>query len=159
MKVRDIMTRDVITARFDTPVYAIARLMGDRRLSGIPVVGETGRLVGIVTELDLIVRNTRFEPPAFFQILDGRIPLESPAHYRRRLRHMLGTQAGDIMTEKVVTIGPDAVIEDLAALFIERRVNPVPVVEGDVLVGIVSRFDIVRMMAADVGDDAEGPSN
>jgi CBS domain-containing protein len=70
---------------------------------------------------------------------------------------MLGTQAGDIMTEKVVTIGPDAVIEDLAALFIERRVNPVPVVEGDALVGIVSRFDIVRMMAADVGDDASEP--
>ena len=156
MKVRDIMTRDVLTARKDTPVHAIARLMQDRHISGMPVLDDLGHIAGIITELDLIVRNTRLEPPLFFQILDGRIPLETPAHYRKRLRHILGTHAADIMTESVVTIGPDAVVEDLAALMIARRVNPVPVVEGGTLVGIVSRFDIVRMMATDLGEESGG---
>jgi len=147
MKVREIMTTNVVTIRRDTPVNDIARLMSTSDISGIPVVDEAHHVVGIVTELDMIVRNTRLEMPAFIQILDGRIPLEMPGHYQKRLRHILGTRAADIMTEKVVTVSPDAEMQDLAELMVKRRFNPVPVVEHDVLVGIVSRADLVRMMA------------
>ncbi len=149
MKVKDIMTTEVVVAHPDTSVNLVARLMAGRDISGVPVVDE-GRVVGIVTELDLIVRNTRLEPPAFFQILDARIPLETPAQFRERLQHMLGTLARDVMTEKVVTIGPDEELEALAELMVKRRVNPVPVVENGRLVGIVSRSDIIRMMARDL---------
>ena len=83
----------------------------------------------------------------------ARIPLERPGHYRDRLRHMLGTQAVDIMTEDVVTIGPEAVVQDLAELMVKRRFNPVPVVENRVLVGIVSRADLIRMMAHELGNE------
>jgi CBS domain-containing protein len=103
----------------------------------------------MVTDLDLIVRNTRLEPPAFFQILDGRIPLETPGHYKNRLQHMLGTQARDVTTEPVVTIGPDEEVETLAALMVKRRANPLPVVEAGRLVGVVSRADVIRLMARD----------
>lgn len=146
MKVRDIMTAEVVAAGPDTSVQLVARLMAGRGISGVPVVTDE-RVVGIVTELDLIVRNTRLEPPAFFALLDGRIPLETPAHYRKRIDHMLGTLVRDVMTEKVETIGPDDDLETLAELMVKRRVNPVPVVEGGRLAGIVSRSDIVRMMA------------
>lgn len=151
MKVRDIMTAEVVVAHPDTSVNLVARLMAGRDISGIPVV-EDGRLVGIVTELDLIVRNTRLEPPAFFALLDARIPLETPTHYRDRMRHMLGTLARDVMTEKVVTIGPDEDLETLAEIMVKRRVNPLPVVEDGRLVGIVSRSDIIGMMARDLDD-------
>jgi len=61
---------------------------------------------------------------------------------------MLGTQAADIMTEKVETIGPEASVEDLAELMVKRRFNPVPVVdEAEKLIGIVSRADLIDMMA------------
>ena len=153
MKVRDVMTREVVAADPDTTVNLVARLMADKAISGVPVV-EDDRVVGIVTELDLIVRNTRLEPPAFFQLLDARIPLETPGHYRERLRHMLGTLARDVMTEKVVTIGPDEDLEALAELMVKQRVNPVPVVEDGRLVGIVARSDIIAMMARDI--DATG---
>lgn len=152
MKVSQIMTSDVVVAAPDTSVNAIAKLMDARRISGVPVVDREGHVVGIVSELDLIVRNARLEPPAFFQLLDGRIPLETPAHYKKRLQHMLGTQARDVMSEQVVTIGPDQDAEALADLMVKRRVNPVPVVEGDRLVGIVSRADIIRMMARELPD-------
>ena len=153
MRVRDIMTAEVVVAHPDTSVNLVARLMAGRDISGVPVV-EEGRVVGIVTELDLIVRNTRLEPPAFFNILDARIPLETPGQFRERLQHMLGTLARDVMTEKVVTIGPEEEMETLAELMVKRRVNPVPVVENERLVGIVGRSDIIRMMARDL--EAEG---
>jgi CBS domain-containing protein len=149
MKVKDIMSAEVVVAHPDTSVNLVARLMDGRDISGVPVVDE-GRVVGIVTELDLIVRNTRLEPPAFFAILDARIPLETPGQFRERLQHMLGTLARDVMTEKVVTIGPEEEMETLAELMVKRRVNPVPVVENERLVGIVSRSDIIRMMARDL---------
>jgi len=157
MRVRDIMISDVVAVTAEAPVNRIAQLMCERGISGVPVVDEGGRLVGIVTELDLIVRNTRLDPPAFFLLLDGRIPLESPAHFHRRLQHMLGTRAADVMTQAVVSVGPDTEVEDLAALMVKRGVNPVPVVEGGVLAGIVSRADIVRMMAREFeGEPGQG---
>jgi len=151
MKVRDIMTAEVVVAEPDTSVNLVARLMASRDISGVPVV-EDGRLVGIVTELDLIVRNTRLEPPAFFALLDARIPLETPTHYRERIRHMLGTLARDVMTEKVVSVGPDEELESLAEIMVKQRVNPLPVVEDGRLVGIVSRSDIIAMMAWDLDE-------
>lgn len=150
MKVRDVMTREVVSVGPDTPVNEVARLMAARGISGVPIV-EAGSVIGIVSELDLIVRNTRLEPPAFFALLDGRIPLETPGHYRKRLQHMLGTQARDVMTRDVVTVEPDAELEALAELMVRRRVNPVPVVEAGRLVGIVSRSDIIRTMDRDIG--------
>ena len=137
MLVREIMTTEVVTVRRDTSVHDIAKLMRERDISGIPVVDESNHVVGIVTELDMIVRNTRLELPVFIQILDlARIPLEMPGHYRDRLRHMLGAQAADIMTEQVTAIGPEAEAQDLAELMVKRRLNPVPVVENDVLVAL-----------------------
>jgi CBS domain-containing protein len=151
MKVRDIMTTEVVVAHPETSVNLVARLMAGRDISGVPVV-EDGRLVGIVTELDLIVRNTRLEPPAFFALLDARIPLETPSHYRERMRHMLGTLARDVMTEKVVSVGPDEELETLAEIMVKQRVNPLPVVEDGRLAGIVSRSDIIEMMARDLDE-------
>jgi CBS domain-containing protein len=150
-KVRDIMKTEVVTVEPETSVNLVARLMAHRGISGIPVVA-AGQVLGIVTELDVIERNTRFEPPAFFQILDGRIPLETPSHFRKRLRHMLGATARDVMTEDVVTVAPDEPVENVAEILVKRRVNPLPVVEEGRLVGIVSRADIIEMMSHDLDE-------
>lgn len=149
MKVRDIMTEAVLTVKADASVNDVAKLLGQRDISGVPVVDDQQHVIGIITELDLIVRNTRLEMPRFIEVLDwGRIPLEWPSHLRERLQHMLGTEARDVMTTKVMTIGPDADVEKLAELMVKQRVNPVPVVADDGrLIGIVSRADLVDMMA------------
>jgi CBS domain-containing protein len=150
MKVSEIMTKEVMTVKRNTSVNEVAKLMGVHDISGVPVVDDDNHVIGIITELDLIVRNTRLDLPRFIEVLDwGRIPLERPGHARERLRHMLGTEAADLMTEKVETIGPDASVEDLAELMVKHRFNPVPVVdENEKLIGIVSRADLVDMMAA-----------
>jgi CBS domain-containing protein len=146
-RVGDIMSREVITVQSSTSVGQIARLMSDHGISGLPVVDEDGRVEGVVTELDMIVRNTRFKMPTFFVILDSIIYLETPQHFQERLEHVLGVSAEEIMSKPAVTVGPGATIEELAELMIDQRINPIPVVENDRLIGIVSRSDIIRLMA------------
>ena len=150
--VRDIMTRDIVKVTPGTSVSDIALLMSQHRISGVPVVDEQDRVLGVVTELDMVVRNTRFKLPAFFTLLDATIYLETPAHIKERLHHMLGLTAREIMSEKAMTITADASIEDLAELMVGRQVNPIPVVENGRLAGIVSRSDIVRWMAKGVAE-------
>ena len=145
MKVRDVMTTEVVTADPETSVNLVARLMAGKDISGIPVV-DGGKLVGIVTELDLIVRNTRLKPPAFFALLDARIPLETPAHYHERLRHMLGTLARDVMTEEVVTIGPETHILSISDLMINKHIRRLPVSEDGRIIGMVYMSDVFYHM-------------
>lgn len=154
-RVSNIMATDVVKAYPDTPVNQIARLMSDHQVSGLPVVDHDGQVLGVITELDMILRNTRFKMPAFITILDAVIYLERPSHVRKRLEHMLGTTAREIMSSPAFTVTPEATLEELAELMVERRMNPIPVVEANRLVGIVSRSDIIRLMAQDfAGDDS-----
>lgn len=153
-RVGDIMTKDVITIAPQTSVGEIARLMSDHDISGLPVIDGSGKIMGIVTDLDMIVRNTRFKMPTFFTILDSIIYLETPHHFQERLEHVLGTTAEEIMTEEVVTIAPDATIEALAEVMVDKEINPILVVEGQRLAGIVSRSDIIRQMAQEFGQEA-----
>jgi len=151
MRVRDLMTTKVFSVQTDTAVSDVARLMSEHAISGVPVLDGPGRLVGVVTELDLIVRNGRLEMPAFLQILDAVVPLELPGHLQQRLRHMLGTHAEDVMTRDIHPVAPDMDIADLVDVMVKRRLNPVPVVEDGKLVGIVSHADLIRKMATDLG--------
>ena len=149
-RVGDIMTTNVVTVRTDTRVSEVAQLMSKHDISGLPVVDDDDHVLGVITELDMIVRNTRFKMPTYFVILDSIIYLERPKKFHDRLQHMLGTTAEEIMSKPAVTIKSAATIADLAELMIEQRMNPIPVVEGDRLVGIVSRSDIIRVMASDL---------
>ncbi len=148
MKVSDLMTSKVIATRPDTKVDEVARLMVDNGITGVPVVNGQNHVVGIVTETDLIVRNAHLHFPTFLQILDARIYIESPRHFEEELRRILGVTAADVMTKKVVTVDADADFSDAATLMVEQGVNPVPVVKGGELVGIISRSDIVRLLAS-----------
>ncbi|NJN95700.1 MAG: CBS domain-containing protein [Anaerolineales bacterium] len=151
-RVSDLMTTEVITVGPETRVGEVARLMSQHDVSGLPVVDADHRVIGVVTELDLIVRNAHFKLPSFLFIFDNMIPLELPGHYRERLERAMGTSAREIMSEPPVTISPDTTIEALADLMVDRRINPVPVVAQGRLVGIVSRSDIIRHMAEDLSE-------
>jgi len=147
-RVKHIMTVDVVAVSPSASVSRIARLMHERAISGIPVVDIDRRVLGMVTDLDLIMINTRIEAPHFLPLLDGRIPLETPAHFKRRIQHVAGTTAKDLMSRGPV-VSPEQDVEDLALLMVKERANPLPVVEGDRLVGVVSRADVIRWMTRD----------
>jgi CBS domain-containing protein len=148
-RVADIMTTQVVSVGPETRVSEVARLMSEHKISGLPVVDEAKHVLGVITELDMMVRNTHFKWPDFIFIFDMMFPLELPGHYRERLEKALGTTAREIMSEPAVTISPEASVDDLVELMVNQRINPVPVVEDEHLVGIVSRSDIIRLMAQD----------
>lgn len=148
-RVKHIMTVDVVSVPPSASVGRVARLMHERAISGVPVIDIDRRVVGMVTDLDLIVLNTRIEAPHFLPLLDGRIPLETPSHFKKRIQHAAGTTAKDLMSESVVTVGPEDDVETLAALMVKEHVNPVPVLEEGRLVGVVSRADLIRWMTRD----------
>jgi CBS domain-containing protein len=148
MQARDIMTADVVTVAPQTPVGEIARLLAEKQISGAPVVDDAGRLRGIVTEADLILRAARPHFPRYIPFLEGVIFLENPRHYEEQVEKILATTAEEIMTAKVITVAPDARVEEVATLMAERNINRVVVVEGERVVGIVTRADVIRTLGA-----------
>lgn len=149
LKVRDAMTTDVIVVNPDTPVKEIAEIMLKNRIGGVPVV-ENERLVGIVTEEDLIMKNVRIHFPTYIQLLDAVIYLESLKKYEEELRRAVGATAKDVMSKELVTISPDASLEDAATLMVEKGISRLPVVENDKLVGIVTKRDILRHISKEL---------
>lgn len=147
MQAKDIMTSPVLTVSPDTPVARIARLLREKHISGTPVVDDAGKLVGIVTEIDLIKRHARIHFPVYLPFLDSLIFLESPRRYQDNVRRVLGTTAREIMTQPVRTAGPETEVEDIATMMVEERANPIPIIdEAGALVGIASHTDIVRLV-------------
>jgi CBS domain-containing protein len=144
------MTRDVVTVTPETGVQDIARLLWSRGISGVPVVDAAGGLVGMVSELDLLVRNANLHIPQYLRVLDVMIPLGSRHHFEEELRRALGATAADVMTGDVVTVEPDTDLADAATLMLEKDVNRLPVVADGRIVGIISRADFVRLLAQDI---------
>jgi len=144
---RDIMTPDPVTIGRDAQVVEAARIMVDRSVGSLPVV-EGGRLVGLVSEGDLIMQDVKIEFPTYIHLLDGFI-MYPPAHARfeGELKKAVAATVDDVMTTDPVTVQAGTSIEDVATILAERGVSRLPVLDGDVLVGIVSKHDIVRAIA------------
>ncbi len=146
MKARDIMTTEVITVKPDERVENVARLMVERKISGIPVVDEEGSLLGIVSEKDLMVKSQDLNIPFYVTLFDSIIFLENPTKFSKALRKFIGVEARDIMTTKVFSVKEDADTTEIANLMAKRNINRVPVVRNNKLVGIVSRNDILKTL-------------
>ncbi|HEY4695297.1 MAG TPA: CBS domain-containing protein [Candidatus Hydromicrobium sp.] len=144
---KDIMVKKVITINKNALVGKLSELLLKNKISGVPVVDDNGKLVGIATEGDLIVKDADLHFPRYFKLLDSIIYLESLNKFKRNLKKYLGTKVEDIMTGKVRTVREDTTVNEVANIMIRNNVNRVPVLDnnGD-LVGIITRADIVKSM-------------
>jgi CBS domain-containing protein len=143
MKVRDVMTAPVVTVGPETELAAATGVMAERRISGLPVVDRAGRLIGMLTEGDLLRRvetGTQGETPGFLKTLfrAGSVASDYVRTHARKVE--------EIMTPDVVTVGPDEDLAEVVALMRRRRIRRVPVVADGHLVGIVSRADLIRAL-------------
>ncbi len=118
MIARDIMTSNVCTIRPESSAQEAAQLLSQKRISGLPVVNPDGRIIGIVTEADIISKVNRE-----------------------------GLFVADIMSHEVIAVEEETSVSEIASLLSKRRIKRVPVVEKGKLVGIVSRADIVNAVA------------
>lgn len=144
MKASEIMTRDVVTVRLETPVQNVAKLMINHRISGIPVIEDSG-LVGIISENDLLRRvelGTEKARPRWLQLLT------TDATLLAEYVHTRGQQARDVMTTNVITIAPDTPVDKIAEIMESRHIKRVPVMDNGMVVGIVSRANLIQALAA-----------
>lgn len=146
MQVRDVMTKDLVTVTPSTSLREAMALLQRNRVSGLPVVRE-GRLVGIVTEGD-IVKRARQELPWYAYVTSPMdvvplpdFPLET---WSERARHLMGQPVSTVMTRKVVVADPTMDLAEVAGLLTGRHVKRLPVMDGDRLVGVISRGDVVK---------------
>jgi CBS domain-containing protein len=139
--VRDVMTRPVLSARTETPLMDVARILVEHRISGLPVVDAAGRVLGVVSEGDLLVKGQ--DPDAVHHRPLARIFGES-GETRQLLAKAEARTAGDAMTSPAITIDASKPVNVAATIMVQRKVNRLPVTEDDRLVGIVTRADVVK---------------
>jgi CBS-domain-containing membrane protein len=145
MKVREIMSRPVITVSAETGIKAAARLLDEHGVSALPVVDATGALVGIVSEADLISIETRPDPRT------QATPMAPTAGSSP-------TTVSEVMTREVLTVSAGSQVSQAARIMLDAGVKRVPVVEGRRVVGILSRRDLVKLIARrdeDIEDEIE----
>ncbi len=135
-----VMTREVVTVRPDTPLAEVAAAMGGRGISGVPVTDAAGKVVGVISEKDFLAHMGVTAPQNFMALvascLRGKGCVALPIKKQ---------QAGDIMSSPAITVGLKASVREIAALFTDRGINRVPVTdqEGHIL-GIVTRGDLIK---------------
>ena len=144
LRVADIMQTDWPTLGPEQTVEDTIKLFAESGVSGVPVV-EEGRLVGVITEGDLIFQDAEIKAPGFLDILGGVIPLGNWDEYRREALKSAGVTVGEVMTEDVVTISPDSSLAEAATIMAEERIKLLPVAEEGVLRGVVTRMDILTL--------------
>jgi len=145
LKATDIMTKDVITAKNETTIEELARLLIDNKISGVPVIDDDNKLSGIVTENDLIKKNKRFHIPTIVRLFDAYFLLDS-GKVEDEIKKMVATTVGEIYTKKVLSISEDTTLEEIATIMAEKHIHLLPVLRDNEVVGIVGKADVVRSM-------------
>lgn len=146
--VADVMTPDPVVVQPETPLQDAIRLLAEHRISGLPVVDGAGKLVGVISQTDLMWQETGVEPPPYFMFLDSVIYLRNPARYNQEIHKALGQTVKEVMSDRPVAIKPDRSLREAANIMHKREIHRLPVInEQEQVVGIITRGDIVRAMA------------
>ncbi len=143
LKAKDIMTKDVITVKPDTTIEELARTLMRDQISGAPVVDDKGKLVGIVTENDLISKNSRLHIPTILRLFDAYIPLGT-SKLETDIKRMTANTVKDICTKEVITIDSETSLEYIATLITEKKIHLLPVLKEGKLVGIIGKKDLIK---------------
>ena len=144
---KDIMTQEVLTVHKDTPVNQLAEILWKNRISGAPVLDDDGRVVSVVTESDLIDQSKKVHIPTMISILDSVIFLESSKKTEKEIRKMAGNTVQDICAPELVSVAGDTPLDEIATIMAEKKVHTLPVLEGERLIGVIGKSDIIRSMA------------
>ena len=146
MKVKDIMSTDVMSVGRDTTIEEVARILIENGITSAPVVDDHNNIIGIISEKDLIYKDIDPSVPSTTEYLGGIIFLNGLDHYHEELKKLTATRVEQMMTTEVITVKPDDTVKELGRVLVDEGVNSIPVTEKGKLVGIVSSTDIVKTL-------------
>lgn len=147
LTIKDIMVREVITVSSETSLLEAAKILGDHNFDGLPVVDEHRKLLGILTEYDLISKSSAVHLPTFQIILQNLQVLHNDkSQFQKEIEEVSSLKVKDVMNSDPLTLPGTATYEEAVAAFRDHhRVNPIPVIDADkTVIGVVSRFDVLK---------------
>jgi CBS domain-containing protein len=150
MKVKDIMTKEVIKVAPEIKATEVAKILRDHNFNGLPVVDKQKKVLGIITEEDFLTDDSfGIHIPSFAKfIADFSVLKTITGEDKENLESIVNADAESIMNRDYASVSPETSLTDLMAIFNEKQVNPIPVVdENRTLRGIVSRSDIVKLVS------------
>lgn len=146
-RAKDIMTTDVIVANKNDIIANVANLLIREKIGGLPVVDEDNKVVGIISETDIMKKESHVESPKMLNFLQGIIFLDDMKRFEEELRAIAAYKVEDLMSKDIVTVKEDDTFDYVANIMINKSINRVPVVDKDNrLKGIICRYDIIKAM-------------
>jgi len=146
LKVKDIMTTEIITVSPDTEIVKAAKILLKKRINGLPVIDDSGKLAGILCQSDLVAQQKSIPIPSVFTLLESFIPLTSIKRIDKEVEKIAALTVKQAMTPNPVTVGTQTDIEDVAKLMVDKKYYTLPVMEGDKIVGIVGKEDVLKTL-------------
>ena len=149
LKVKDIMTKEVISVSPDTEIVKAAEILLENRINGMPVIDAFGRLVGIICQSDLVAQQKGIPIPSVFTLLESFIPLTSIKRIDKEMEKIAALTVKEAMTLEPVTVSPETEIEEVAKLMVDKKFHTLPVVDGGKVVGIVGKEDVLKTLLSE----------
>lgn len=144
---KDIMCKTVITVEKDTPISELSDLFVEYNINGIPVVDDKEKVIGIVTQGDLIEQNKNLHIPTVITLFDAVLFLDSEKKFESDVKKLTGNKVEDIYSPDAVTVSVDTPISEIATIMAEKDIHTLPVLDDKKLVGIIGKLDLIRGMA------------
>ena len=148
LKAKDIMTKEVIVVTPATTIEELARTLMKHRISGAPVVDEAGNVRGIVTENDLISKNSRLHIPTVWRLFDAYIPLGT-SRLENEIKRVAALTVDEICSKNVITADEESSVEYVATLMTEKKIHLLPVLREGKMVGIIGKRDLIKGVAGE----------
>ena len=149
LKAKDIMTRDILSVTPDTEIAKATKILLNNRINGLPVIDDSGKLVGILCQSDLVAQQKSIPIPSVFTLLESYIPLTSMKRIDKEVEKIAALTVKQAMTPNPVTVDLETDIEDVAKLMVDNKYHTLPVMEGDKLVGIVGKEDVLKTLLSE----------
>ena len=144
----DIMTTEVITVKRNTSLKELAKILYEKHINGVPVVDDEGLLIGIICESDLIRKDRKLHIPTVVTIFDAVLYLENPKKMEKEIQRINATTVEDLYTKEVVTVDEKTPIDEIATLMTHKKIYTIPVMDGDQLVGVIGKADLIRTLVS-----------
>lgn len=146
-KAKDIMTSEVIVAKKGDSIASVAKLLIKERIGGMPVVDEENKVVGIISETDIMKKEKHIEQPQVINLLQGLFYVNDFKQMEQDLKKIAAYKVEDMMSTNIVKVNEKDALDEVANIMIKKSINRVPVVDDlNVLKGIICRYDIIKAM-------------
>ena len=140
----DIMTTDVMTVKKETPLAELAEILYKNHINGVPVLDDEGLLIGVICESDLIRKDKKLHIPTVVALFDAVFYLESSKKMEKEIQAFSATTVEDLFTREVATVDEKTPIDEIATLMTQKKFYTIPVMDGNRLVGIVGKGDVIK---------------